>query len=120
MASVISRTVGFKTYSTLEAEVVTKLGEDWLISLTKITPRKKGEHKRTRNDYWVSYIPSDWGVAFELRRIEPDPTTGEAPVYHTVWANNPQDCHCNCHGFEAHGNCCHLEGLGGLIEQGQV
>src|SRR5262245_55570368 len=56
--------------------------------------------------YWVEQIPSDFGVAFRLTKIEPDGKTGD--VYHVNVAN-AQDTRCDCKGFEAHGHCKHVD-----------
>src|SRR5262245_24739951 len=50
--------------------------------------------------YWIEAIPSDFGAAFKLERIEPDGKTGD--TYH-VNVENAQDTHCDCLGFEKHG-----------------
>ncbi len=56
--------------------------------------------------YWVRSIPSDFGTAFELEKINPDGTAGD--TYH-VNASSPQDTHCDCLGFERHGHCKHVD-----------
>ncbi len=56
--------------------------------------------------YWVEAIPSDWGTAFRLERIDPDGSAGE--TYHVCVAG-PADSLCGCKGFEAHGHCKHLD-----------
>lgn len=56
--------------------------------------------------YWVEQIPSDFGTAFKLERIEADGSEGD--TYHAC-AENEQDGYCDCKGFQAHGHCKHRD-----------
>jgi hypothetical protein len=56
--------------------------------------------------YWIASIPSDFGTAHELEKINPDGTSGET---YQVLVDSPQDCICSCKGFEAHSHCKHLD-----------
>ncbi len=62
--------------------------------------------------YWLQRIDADFGIGFELEKIEPDGATG--PVYH-VNVEGEQDGRCDCLGAERWGRCKHLDLCHALI-----
>jgi hypothetical protein len=55
--------------------------------------------------YFVERIASDFGVAFQFEKIEPDGTMGG--IYQ-VCVENEQDASCTCPGHTYGGSCKHL------------
>jgi hypothetical protein len=56
--------------------------------------------------YFIELVPSDFGVAFRLEKIEPDGKVSEA---YNVCVENDQDGHCDCKGFTYHSTCKHVD-----------
>lgn len=72
--------------------------------VVKITVGKRS------TDYWLTTIPSDFGLAFQLVKGD------ESETYH-VNLNGEQST-CECKGFLKWGHCKHVEGLQALRKAG--
>lgn len=59
--------------------------------------------------YAVSPVPSDWGRAYRLNKVEWDgEATRVVATYHTLI---DAVCWCDCTGHERYGKCKHVEAL---------
>jgi hypothetical protein len=82
----------------------------WVLQLTYWHPRRSAEDQF----YHLTAIPSDWGRAFEVRKLQAD--GGE--VYHVNLTSDGPTC--DCKGHLQHGHCKHAESLVALDGRGKL
>jgi hypothetical protein len=65
--------------------------------------------------YWVSPLPSDWGLAYRLEKAgeEGDDT-------YDVLLENEQDASCTCPGHTYHGYCKNVDALRALLAESKL
>ena len=91
-------------------------GGRWVLQLTYWRPRRSAEDQF----YHLAPIPSDWGRAFEVRKLQAD--GGEC--YHVHLTSDGPTC--DCRGFLQHGmckggrGCKHIAALTALDGRGQL
>jgi len=85
-------------------------GGRWVMTLTFWHPRRAAEDLH----YHLTAIPSDWGRAFEVRKLAAD--GGE--VYHVNLSDAAETC--DCLGHEHHGHCKHVSALLALQSRGKL
>jgi hypothetical protein len=85
-------------------------GGRWVLQLTYWRPRRSAEDQF----YHLTAIKSDWGRAFEVRKLQAD--GGE--VYHVnITSDGPT---CDCKGFARWDHCKHVESLTALHLRGKL
>jgi hypothetical protein len=66
--------------------------------------------------YWLSVIPSDFGVGFQLKKCAGD----GAETYHVNVSHDHLSDSCDCIGHERHRHCKHSDAVRVLIQQGKL
>jgi hypothetical protein len=85
-------------------------GGRWVLQLTYWRPRRSAEDQF----YHLTAIASDWGRAFEVRKLAAD--GGE--IYHVNLTSDGTTC--DCKGHERWGHCKHAEALVALQARGKL
>src|SRR5262245_48262658 len=86
--------------------------ESWVHGLLSLTETRG--RKTTTTDYWIDWLPSDFGTAYRLRKFQDQ--GGES--YDVLLDGRHSTC--ECLGFQRWGHCKHIEGLQALVAAGQL
>jgi hypothetical protein len=110
MSSLASDAPADKPKGRRTASVWNAGGGRWVLQLTFWHPRRSAEDQF----YHLSAIPSDYGTAYELRKLQAD--GGE--VYHVNLDSAGPSC--DCPGHLRHGHCKHRDALEKLHALGKL
>jgi hypothetical protein len=66
--------------------------------------------------YWLTPIPADFGLGFEVRKLIGD----GGDVYHAHIDTEAGHHSCTCKGGTYHGHCKHVESIVALIRSGKI
>lgn len=72
------------------------------------------------DEYLVSELPSDWGLAYSLRKFHSTKKNFTPETYATLLGHDESEHECNCRGHERWGYCRHVSALQALIARGKL
>lgn len=88
---------------------------------TPVLEIREERPRSMRSDYYsVLPLPSDFGRAFVLRKMGPEPAVYNCCVVDTAGGEDGAETMCDCIGFEARGYCKHSSCLAALVADGKL